>query len=485
MIGSHQRQRRFQIEDHLFYIKLRLKDERTESPLLVDILEALQEGFDYILKNLRQFYNASDHNMAYMTFFQEPMINGINTGGFDINENSVEMIQRLLQMLNQFLISNQSLKVNETFKVYVKVLSVNHLRYKATQKPKKKYKRKVKHYGSKRNSSTEKYNFYWAIDVPYGNEKYVDVFKDKCLLTTTIIGIAQNDFFKSNRKNKNFLYLQNLNSPYKNKQNCAIQILLAELSDLLAKTNITENGPYELEETVNKLHKFYKCQFFIFDALDNSSKLNYMFPAEYDDTLIPIYLYQPIENSNHLLFIKNLNSYFKRNLKVCFTCKKTFRNYKYRHICCKKKVCFACRRYFMSDTTYSHEKLKPNFCDKNIANEKETHCLKCNVTIYSNHCAKGHRVFCYGIGSFGWKCLKCNKFTYRFGKENSNILKIQHNCDVKHCKWCHEKIIEENHLCKLKKEHYPSSDPQLAFIGLEHSNSYEGKCTKCFNLKLN
>ncbi len=154
----------------------------------MDILEALQEGFNFILTYLRQFYNASDHNMAYMTFFQEPMINGLNTGGFDINENSNEMVQRLLQMLNQFLISNQSLKLNETYKVYVKVLSVNHLQFKATQKPKQKYKRKMKHYGSKRNSNVDKYNFYWCLDVPNGNEKYVDVFKDKCLLTTTIIG---------------------------------------------------------------------------------------------------------------------------------------------------------------------------------------------------------------------------------------------------------------------------------------------------------
>jgi hypothetical protein len=76
---------------------------------------------------LRGFYDPNDHNIAYMTFFQEPMINGLNTGAFEIHEGSTEMVRRLLMILNQFLQSNQSLRVNETFKVYIKVLSVSHM----------------------------------------------------------------------------------------------------------------------------------------------------------------------------------------------------------------------------------------------------------------------------------------------------------------------------------------------------------------------
>jgi len=466
----------------MFYIKLRLKNGQT-SPLLIDILDALQEGFNHILNNLRAFYNPQDHNIAYLTFFQEPMINGLNTGAFDIHEGAAEMVQRLLQILNQFLISNQSLKVNDSFKVYVKVLSVEHINFKSNNPKKKKIKRK--HYGSKNNSS--KLKFSWAFDIPNGCKEFENVFENKCLLTSTIVGVCQNNYFKSNRKDKTFLYLQNLNSTYKNKRKQAFNILIDLLKDLHSKTDLPLEGPYELESTLISLNKVFNCQFFVFDAVHNSSKLLFMYPSEYNNDLMPIYLYQPLEIPNHIVFIKNLNSYFKKNVKVCFYCKKIFKSYRYRHLCTQVKVCFSCRRPFMNENTYIHEKLKDLFCDKTISLLPTKICSKCNVTLNSPHCTKGHKIFCYGkISLFGWKCLLCNKFTYRFGKNNAEILKKEHQCGVKTCKFCFDKMkIDDDHLCKLKKERYPSSVPSLAFIGMEHSNCDIGKCTECFEIKNN
>ena len=71
------------------------------------------------------------------------------------------MVERILSMLNQFLISNQSLEINETFKVYIKILSVEHMSVKAREKTRKHTKRtketyqgniKRKKYGAKLNS---------------------------------------------------------------------------------------------------------------------------------------------------------------------------------------------------------------------------------------------------------------------------------------------------------------------------------------------
>ncbi len=53
-------------------------------------------------------------------------------GGFDLQETSEEMVERILKMLEQFLISNQTLKLDETFKVYVKVYSIDHMNFKKT-----------------------------------------------------------------------------------------------------------------------------------------------------------------------------------------------------------------------------------------------------------------------------------------------------------------------------------------------------------------
>ena len=77
---AHLRQKKFGLQDHLFHMKIKLKAPNSNPPLLRDILDFLEEGFKHILQNVRSFYNAEDHNIAFLTLFQRPMINGLNTG---------------------------------------------------------------------------------------------------------------------------------------------------------------------------------------------------------------------------------------------------------------------------------------------------------------------------------------------------------------------------------------------------------------------
>jgi len=398
------------------------------------------------------------------------------------------MVDRILKMLNQFLISNQTLKLNETFKVYLKVLSLEHMKHKAITKarnhPKRTTKFYKKHYGA-RIKATKKYNFFWALDVPdsYPNEPIKDVFKNKCFLTATILGLLQNEFYKSKRNDTRFLYIQNINSTSKKKKTHAGNLLYKELTEILQKTKLPLNGPYELESTSKVLSEHYKCQFFIFDGVDNSNKITFMYPDIYDDTLIPIYLYQPLDAPNHVVFIRHLNSYFKSNVKICFACKKIFLTYNYKHLCKKSKCCFSCRRFFLSEKTYVHERLLTNFCNKNLTSESSFNCNLCNVTCYSNHCFLGHKLLCTGKGTFGYKCLKCNKFTYRHGNLNGTDLKNSHVCgENKYCNYCRE-FKTENHLCKLTKDVMLTWDSKLAFIGMEHFDNSSENCLICYDLK--
>ena len=138
--GNHIKQKKFRLEDHLFYLRIQLKNPNFDVPLLRDILNFLEVGFDYIITQIRQFYNSEHHNVAFLTLYQQPMINGLNTGGFDIQESGTEIVERILKMLEQFLVSNQTLKLDNTFKVYLKVLSINHMKY--NQKSKKRVHRK-------------------------------------------------------------------------------------------------------------------------------------------------------------------------------------------------------------------------------------------------------------------------------------------------------------------------------------------------------
>ena len=51
------------------------------------------------------------------------------------------MVERILSMLSQFLISNQSLEINNSFRVYVKILSIDHMAIKAKEVKRKHMKR--------------------------------------------------------------------------------------------------------------------------------------------------------------------------------------------------------------------------------------------------------------------------------------------------------------------------------------------------------
>ena len=488
--ANHIRQTRFRLDDHMFHIKIKLINPNANPPYLRDILDFLERAFNYILTNIRGHYKTDDHNIAFLTLYQKPMINGLNTGGFDIQEDSQQMVERVLTMLEQFLVSNQTLKLDQTFQVYLKVLSVKHMVHKMTVKPSgnkkrtKEYYKKKKHYGARRKP-TKLYNYFWALDVPnsFQSEPTPNIFENKCLLTATILGILQNDYFKSKRVDKRFLHVQNINSVNSTKKNRAGKILLQELNKLYLLTHLPKSGPYELEETTKSLHQSYKCQFFIFDGIDNSNKIIYMYPEEYEDNLIPIYLYQPNNDKKHVVFIRNLNSYFKANRRLCFGCKRIFMSHNYRHLCPKRKCCFSCRRFFQSKTTYIHEKLLQDFCDKNVTEENEFTCDLCNVTCYSRHCFKGHKKMCNGKGTFGFKCLTCNKFTYRGGNQNGNDVKLKHKCnEQKKCIFCHE-TQEENHLCKLTKEVLRQFNTKLAFIGMEHVDNSSENCVQCMILR--
>ena len=104
--------------------------------------------------------------MAYLTIYQEPMINGLNTGGFDIqnSDSAMEITDRALTMLSQYLVSNQNLELNSTFKVYLKVLSIEHMQNNPRKRvaTKRKFTGRI-HVGS--SDSAVSYNSKWAFDV--------------------------------------------------------------------------------------------------------------------------------------------------------------------------------------------------------------------------------------------------------------------------------------------------------------------------------
>lgn len=78
--ATHQRQTRFKLQDSLFKIKAQTKQKSSQSMLLKDLLQIFETALQFIISNIKTFFKAENHHIAYLTMYQEPMVNGINTG---------------------------------------------------------------------------------------------------------------------------------------------------------------------------------------------------------------------------------------------------------------------------------------------------------------------------------------------------------------------------------------------------------------------
>jgi len=373
-------------------------------------------------------------------------------------------------MLNQLLASNQDLTLNNSFKVYINILSIEHMRYKAhTRNNKKSPKRKITNIQNYGHSSS-KYQNYWSIDIPQNFENFPDIFKDKCFLICSVLGILQHSYFE-NLKDKRFLYIQNIVNSNLQKRNRGIIFLQKELEILENKLGQITND-FSFENLAINLSNILKCQFIIFTGKETTSKMHLMIPPIYDDSLKPIFLYQPINEENHLVFIRHISAYFRSNLSICLACKKSFKSGNYRHNCTKKNTCFSCKRFFINSNTYLNSKLKKEFfCDGKKDESFFTVCFKCKVNILTPHCLLGHRRYC----NAGLKCLKCKKYTYRNGQSFKTLEAIQnsHKCGYKLCSFCDENYLDNLdsfHLCKLQTEILKDEKPCLVFLTIQFVN---------------
>jgi hypothetical protein len=125
MKSYHKRQTNFKFEDAMFQIKINIKDE-TKTPFIKDILDVIQSIINFALSSLKSFVNASFDNICYLTLFQTPMLRGIKSAPFNLTEGYVTGTSNLLGKLNRYLVSNNELTLNESFILYVNILSLTH-----------------------------------------------------------------------------------------------------------------------------------------------------------------------------------------------------------------------------------------------------------------------------------------------------------------------------------------------------------------------
>ncbi len=110
------------------------------------------------------------------------------------------------------------------------------------------------------------------------------------------------------------------------------------------------------------------------------------------------------------------------------------------------------------------------------------------MVLKTEKCKLGHKKICNGKGHFGFKCLKCKKFTYRRNNENSETMRQVHQCGIEKCNNCGNNFnpdgYEDIHLCPIKKETVTKHWPSLAFLKIEFQHTSEHNCYNCFKKRL-
>ena len=72
----------FKLDDHLYYL---LIEAKKNSPIkLLDILDFLHAAIIHILDEIKNAYKSEEHNVAYLTLHQEPLLSGLSTGQLSV-----------------------------------------------------------------------------------------------------------------------------------------------------------------------------------------------------------------------------------------------------------------------------------------------------------------------------------------------------------------------------------------------------------------
>ncbi len=124
---SHRQRTQYSLSDHLFTLWL---EEKTHSvPLLFDLEFALEQALIQVLDRLKEVYNAQQNqNQIYVTVLEKNILHGLNSGNYSLNTPSKKIVRWVLSMLYNYLKSDQTLRLNNSFKIQIKVLSIRHVR---------------------------------------------------------------------------------------------------------------------------------------------------------------------------------------------------------------------------------------------------------------------------------------------------------------------------------------------------------------------
>jgi hypothetical protein len=480
---DHQRQKVFRLDDHLFVLRIKLKNHK-KPPLLSSIRDIIESTMTVMVDDLKNHYNPNESNLIYVTLKQPGMQNALRSGGFNLQMSQTSSILSfVMNMFNRFINSNEEVKLDQGFQVYFKIFSYNHLNW-----PKSRRKQNPRTLGCQQE--TEILKIAGCVNIPSGFPGQEIFFKNKCLLTSTIVCFYANQYFLNNKNDESFEKLKPLwtkGSPrYKKLQ--AGNFLQLEILKLVETLQLKHDGPYDITATMPLLCDYFSSQIHLIKSTQEDIATIQSFPTpEWKNELLQIFLLGT--EPGHVVPIINLKQYVNQNNQLCLICKKTFQRY-YRHFCSFKEYsCFLCKSYYAKDSTIVQKNLPFKYCFSKLEPKLPTPlvCDICNYKFATKQCFENHKSAC-GVrskqGRIGYFCDQCNKF---IKGANSIATKRDHKCFTSlqtKCKHCNE-ICEKDtdHQCLLSKEKLTKNWPKLVFFSFEFQSNSTFKCTTCQQMR--
>ena len=469
---DHRRETNY-LEDHLFEISVSQIRRNQRPPVLVSLLMIFQTALIEILNNLSQFYNHQNNHQMYITVIDDSINHGLNTGNYNVHANPQIVTERVLGMLYNFLTSHMTLRLNQSFRFNIKVLSLRHAR--------ERHQRGgfIPHLlNGTKFSNKISYLFF----LPKGFEGHEDIFSKNCLLLSIILGHFFNlslEISTSSYKKYNcFKFFSDINSKKIERRRHVGICLFKEVERICKENNISNFfGPHSLDEIAPKLTNYFGCQLIVFNNLCNE-KIAYMYPPIFDDTKRTIFLFQEISpnGNSHVSLINKIKSFQRFNFQVCLYCEKVYLakgNIFHFHKCKKRITCDSCQRYKAYQNTYINNANKDLYCTEGKENFQ---CSFCEKTMTNKSCKKFHKCS-------EFFCSKCKKIIKRRILKSLDETKMTHNCNEEFCMSCKIMTKHHPHFCKLKKTVIDKFQPALGFFNFQIANLNNSSCFECYQNK--
>lgn len=233
------------LDDHLFEITVTEKNQRIRRPLLVDLLLIFKAALVAFLTELANFYDVHNNHQMYVTVIENNIQHGLNTGNFNVRTNPEVVATHVLNMLYNYLTSNISLRVNNSFRFNIKVLSLRHANDRIGRGSLNPH---ILH-GTIQTGRNKKYLFY----LPEGFEGFERVFSQNCSLIAIILGHYLNNSMELSPNQRCIKFKQFKEIKHKVFSRLAGEKILHEATQICSKLLLDLEGPHCLEEIGPKL----------------------------------------------------------------------------------------------------------------------------------------------------------------------------------------------------------------------------------------